>query len=106
MPVFLSKLVGVLKLLWATMFGELIISAAINVIETVGKPAVDDFVKAAKAKVEAVEEEYADRPGSGILKHKEVFDYLADYAAAKGLELGASVINLLIETILVSLRTI
>jgi hypothetical protein len=106
MGFFFSKFFAIIKLIWNTLLGQLVVAAAVDIVESVGRDAADDLMAIAEAKVQEVEAKYADKPGSGEKKRKEVFDYVADYAAAKGIEIGASIVNFLIETTLASLKAI
>jgi len=98
------KIVTVLRLIWQTVLGDLVLGAIRELLTTVGKAEVNRLAEVAKAKVEELEMRYPGR-GEGQIKHNQAFQYLKDYCAAQGLTVAGSVLNFLIEAAVAVLPT-
>jgi len=99
---YIKGLLALLKVIWSTILSKAVMEAVGYILKTTGRETVDDLFAMAEAKVLAVEAKYPS--GNGELKKNEVFQYLTDVVAARGLGVSASVLNFLIEAALTSLK--
>ena len=99
---FFTKIVALFKGLFSGPFGETLLSVIVNLVGQAGRVAVDELTEAAKKKAVEVEDKYPE--GSGQLKRNEVLDFLAKMVASKGFAVGASVLALIVEIAVNSLK--
>lgn len=85
-----------------TAWGQSVLAAGEQVVRELGKKYTDLLIKEAEERALELETKYPE--GSGELKHKELVDYLRLRATDLGLELGMSVINIIIEVAVSALK--
>jgi len=99
----LKSLWAFLRIMWRTVFGQLTLDSALQIVKEVGSPVADALTEKARVKAAKLELEY---PGTnnGEKKKAELFSYLADVASVMGVSLAASSLNLIIETVVSALK--
>ncbi|MEE8598230.1 MAG: hypothetical protein V3S69_01695 [Dehalococcoidales bacterium] len=85
-----------------TSWGQAVLAAGQSVVAELGKKGTDLLAKEAQARALELEEKYPN--GSGDLKHKELVDFLRLRATDLGLNLGDSVVNVLVEIAVSALK--
>lgn len=90
--------------LWRSVLGGLVMQAALDILDTVGREAVDDLTTLAREKALKLEEEFPSGQGQGALKRDRLLAYLRDVLTQRGLSISAVVLNFVIESVVISIK--
>lgn len=99
---FWNKIVGFFSKLRASIFGQMAMGVAADVLKELGKEVADALAQEAKNRAILLEQEYG--PGTGDKKRKELAGYLGDRGTELGLSLSSSMINVLIEVAVAAMK--
>jgi len=97
---FFSRLAMAFKVLFSTVFGRVLVEAAENILNNLGKETVDALTRFAEREVALVDAQ--DIPGAE--KHDVVLAALKKQALAKGVEVATSQLNMIIESVVNRLK--
>lgn len=99
---FFSKVAAFFKVFFSSVFGQVALQALVPIVADFGKSAVDEIVRKGKDRALRIENEYPNGPSD--LKRKELVNYLGDVGTGLGLNLAASVVNIIVEVIISALK--
>lgn len=88
--------------IFSSVFGQVLLTSVSALVQVAGKAALDEIIRKGKDRASRLENEYPN--GASDLKRKELADYLGDVGVSLGLNLSATLVNLLIEIIVSAIK--